>query len=270
MLVQVDDPVFRSASFSVLHLVCIGTLFFFIWHTYKRHAEKLTRGEVKPGPGSLPMILLQFEITILAGFVLQHLSSDILLYIRYSTSVNPMFSDPAATSVMEHLNMLFQVVMAVFIAYLAWFANRLFFFKGHGFNVLVMAVTAGIIAVIVAGIFAGFAWAPYDEMTGKRNPATWVLLVNGAYLVATIIPALAFSTRLARKATTAVEKGGFIFITVFFALMVVVAVFQGLFTVTKDYFFSYGSWALIPASIMFAYLGLIMPPRARAWFETRA
>lgn len=265
------DPVTRSATFSVIHVVCIIMLAILMVSTYKRYKEKqrMASGDDNSKKSPLILILLEFELVLLVGFIFQNLSSDIFWYIRVQQVINTGYSNPALQVVMEHLNMWVQAILAVFIYLLAIFSNKLFFFKGKKYNKINLYILCSILVVLSIGIFVGFAWEPANPITGKRNPQLWVMVVNGAYLGTIIIPALTSSFKAYKKATNNVERGGTLFITLFLLFIILMIVFQAIFQLTLLYFFSYASWLMIPLGIAWAYFGLIMPKGLRRYLENR-
>ncbi len=269
-MLQLDDPVARSAIYSVIHLVCIIILVFLLVKTWRRLLEKRKVNSTAVGLGSPIAIMVQYEIVILIGLVFTNLSSDLLLYLRLNIAVNPAFSDPAALAACEYLNMCFQVVLAVFAWQLALFSNKVLLFKGKWFLRATTAAMLAIVAAIIIGTIIGFAWGGVDPTAGKREPGVWILALNGAYIALVAIPAMTGSLRSMRRAPGRVEKYGMLFIALFFVLILMVIVFQGLFTISKQNAFSFASWLLIPAGIYFAYLGLIMPASIRKRLEKSA
>nr|MDO8088097.1 hypothetical protein [Candidatus Sigynarchaeum springense]MDO8116513.1 hypothetical protein [Candidatus Sigynarchaeota archaeon] len=264
VLIQIEAAIARSATYTVIHIFCIICLIFLLYKTLKRFAEKRTQKNAPLGIGAPISIMLQYEIVILAGLVLTNVSSDLLFYIRVNIVANPGFSDPVAQVACEYLNIIFQLILALFIWYIAWFSNKLLLFKGKRFRMINMLLLLFFISAFVIGLVTGLAWSGgVVPLGGKREPALWLMSLNGIYLVIIVVPSIIASLRAARKATGKVNKYGMWFIMLFFTLVLLLISFQALFALTSEYVYSYTSWILFPAGIFFAYLGLIMPPFLR-------
>ncbi len=261
---QIEAAIMRSATYSIIQLFCIVCLVFLIYKTWKRFVEKRKQKNAPMGIGAPISILLQYEIAMLAGLVLTNVSSDILLYIRINIAENPGFSDPAAQSICEYTNLLFQLSLAVFIWYIAWFSNELLLFKGKRFMLINTFALVAITLAFVIGLLTGLAWSSDSTpLGGKREPAIWLMALNGVYIIGIVVPATIASIRAARKATGRVDKYGMWFIMLFYVLVFMVILWQALFAFTLEYAFSYASWLSMPAGIFSAYLGLMMPPFLR-------
>jgi hypothetical protein len=262
-MLQIDEPVLRSATYSIIHLACIIGLVFLLVKTWRRLAEKRRNSPTAIGLGSPIHIMMQFEVVIMVGLVFINLSSDILLYLRFNSALNPTFSDPAALLACEILNMSFQAVLAVFAWQLAVFSNKVLLFKGRWFLRACSVAMLAIVAIVVVGTIAGFAWSGYDPTTGKREPSSLIMGLNGVFIILVVIPAILGSIHAMRRAPGKLEQYGMLFITIFYVMILFVIVFEAIFALSGQYIFSFASWFLIPAGIYFAYLGLILPPSIR-------
>ncbi|MHA1680301.1 MAG: hypothetical protein ACTSUE_04795 [Promethearchaeota archaeon] len=268
-MMQIETSIGRSITFSTIHLICIAFMVFLLVKTWGRYREKRGKHEGRVSIGSPLFIMLTFEFVILIGLVFQHVSSDLLLYLRVKIKENPAFTAPVLTATMENLNMFFQVLLIAFIGLLGWFANELFFLKGHRFNHINSLAAIVMITFVTIGVFAGFAWQETSVVTGKRNPQVWVMAINGLYLFFIILPAIFVSVRIRSRSESTIDRGGFLFITLFFVAIILLVVLQAIFQLTYIYGFSYASWLVIPAGIFMGYLGLIMPPGLKAWLERK-
>ncbi|MBN2154259.1 MAG: hypothetical protein JW839_22585 [Candidatus Lokiarchaeota archaeon] len=260
---QIEAAITRSTIYSVIELFCIICVAFLIYKTSKRFAEKRAKKNAPVGIGAPISIMLQYEIAILVGLVLTNVSSAIQLYIRLGIAGDPGFSDPAAQAACEYTSIFFQPALATFTWYVACFSNEVLLFKGRR---LLLANTCALVAFVLAfvvGLATGLAWTNDYPVGGKREPSVWLMGANGIYLVLVVIPSVIASVRAARKATGRVNKYGMWLIMLFFVLVLMIIVWQALFTLTGDYTFSFASWLFVPAGILSAYLGLIMPPFLR-------
>ncbi|MFX0101163.1 MAG: hypothetical protein ACFFCS_16430 [Candidatus Hodarchaeota archaeon] len=266
------EAINRSITYSTMHLIAIVLLLFLIWKTYQRYKKKAKQGTSDGGEkkGSLVKLLLQMEVACLISFILLHVSSDLVLVIRINLHSNPAYFNSYVSGFASYLNMLFFIIMIIFIYLFALFANQLFFFKGKWFIMINKLMVCALGALICIGMFTGFSWgAEVDSNSGKYNPATWIEASMGIYLVIIIIPAIISGLKAQKKATVEIERYGIIFINLFYLEIVILLLFQGIFSLTGLYFFSYFSWILMPFGILFAYLGLIMPEGLRRWLLKR-
>ncbi|MEX2718384.1 MAG: hypothetical protein Q6353_010565 [Candidatus Sigynarchaeum springense] len=268
VLIQIETAVARSAGYTVIHVFCIVCLVFLIYKTWRRFVEKRAQKNAPVGIGAPISIMLQYEIVILVGLVLTNVSSDILIYIRVNIGSNPSFSDPAAQLACEYMNIFFQLALALFVWYIAWFSNEVLLFKGKKFMIINTCILMAYVLAFVIGLITGLAWSSEPTSSGsKREPSLWLMAMNGIYLIIVVVPSIVASFRSARKVSGEVNKYGMRFIMFFFTSILLIIFFQALFTLTLEYLFSYISWILFPAGILLAYLGLIMPPFLRARLE---
>ncbi|MHA1370882.1 MAG: hypothetical protein ACTSWN_03405 [Promethearchaeota archaeon] len=273
-------PAIRSTTFSIIHFFCIGMMVLLIIKTLQRYNLK-KKASIKTGGSSgertrIIKLLLEFELIVLFGFILQNLSSDALLYTRLQQEQDPAYQNLLLLTFVEYTNFFFEFVL-IFVGYfLALFSNRIFLFLGRKFdllNTIFVLVVASILmlGLILAGIdpALNFVWDVYSALTGKRNPEMWIMVVCAMYIILILILTLWHSLKAYRKASNPVERGGIAFINLFFIFIILLMVFQGIFIVTKIYFFSFSSWLLIPIGILWAYFGLIMPKKLRSWLENK-
>ncbi|MHA1848543.1 MAG: hypothetical protein ACTSYS_03155 [Promethearchaeota archaeon] len=272
------SPVVKSSLFSTVHLICIFIMIILIVKTSQRYNQKkknLMRYPKKKH-ASVIRTLLYFEIVVLVGFILQNISSDVLLYMRIQQEADAAYQNPDLLAFVEYTNFSFQIIL-VFVAYfLALFSNRVFLFRGEKFeklNLIILTtlvslyLTVMIIALINPSI--NLAWSKYSPIIGKREPQVWIMAINSLYIIIILLLTLKKSFWALKSARMPVEKGGIKFINLFFSFIILLIFFQGIFILTKIYFFSYSSWFLIPVGILWAYCGLMMPKKVKKWLERR-